>query len=95
MHVLPAHLEAELADRLEERQALDVAHRAADLGDDDVHVRRVASAPDARLDLVGDVRDHLDGLAEVVALAARCSMTALVDLAGGEVAELARQVACR
>ena len=31
-------VDGELADRLEERQRLDVAHRAADLGDDDVDV---------------------------------------------------------
>ena len=36
--VLLADVERELADRLQERQALDVADRAADLGDDDVHV---------------------------------------------------------
>ena len=37
--VLLAHVEGELADRLQEGLALDVAHRAADLGDDHVHVR--------------------------------------------------------
>ena len=36
--VLAADVEGELADRLQERQALDVADRAADLGDDDVDV---------------------------------------------------------
>ena len=36
--VLAADVEGELADRLQERQALDVADRAADLGDHDVHV---------------------------------------------------------
>ena len=36
--VLPADVERELADRFQERQALDVADRAADLGDHDVHV---------------------------------------------------------
>ena len=44
-----------------------------------------ASLRDARLDLVGDVRDDLDGLAEVVA-AAFLLDDRLVDLAGGEVA---------
>ena len=34
----PADVDRELADGLEERQALDVAHRAADLGDHDVDV---------------------------------------------------------
>ena len=36
--VLLADVEGELADRFQERQALDVADRAADLGDDHVHV---------------------------------------------------------
>ncbi|MEY3475999.1 MAG: hypothetical protein RLY65_399, partial [Pseudomonadota bacterium] len=48
--------------------SLDVAHRAAHLGDDDVHVVG-GEAADAALDLVGDVRDHLDGAPEVVAAA--------------------------
>ena len=36
-HVVAAELDADLADRLEERQRLDVADRAADL--DHAHVR--------------------------------------------------------
>ena len=67
--VLLSDLAPELADRLEERQRLDVADGAADLGDDDVGGLRDRAAPDARLDLVRDVRDHLHGGAEVVALA--------------------------
>ena len=68
-HVLGADLAAELAQRLEERQGLDVADGAADLGDDDVGRRRLGCAADARLDLVRDVRDHLHRRAEEVALA--------------------------
>jgi hypothetical protein len=34
----PAHVHRELADRLQERQRLDVADRTADLGDHEVHV---------------------------------------------------------
>ena len=64
--VLLADVEGELADRFEERQPLDVADGAADLGDDHVHVVGGQLA-DGRLDLVGDVRDDLDGLAEVLA----------------------------
>ena len=45
---------------------LDVAHRPTDLGDHDVDVF-CAEATDAQLDLVGDVGDHLDRLAEVLA----------------------------
>ena len=90
---------AHLADRLEERQRLDVADRAADL-DDDHAVRRqpagrhaagalARDARDAFLDLVGDVRDDLDGAAEVVA-AALLGDDALVDAPGGDVARPAR-----
>ena len=63
--VAAAGLLAELADRLEEGQRLDVADRAADLDEDDVGVG--ADAADGLLDLVGDVGDDLHGLAEVVA----------------------------
>ena len=66
-HVLAAAVPAELADRFEERQALDVADRAADLADDDVAA--LGRFEDAALDLVGDVRDHLHRAAEVVAAA--------------------------
>jgi hypothetical protein len=71
----------ELAERLEEGQAFDVAGRAADLGDE--HVDAFAALEDAVLDLVGDVRDDLHGLAEVVA-AAFLLDDGLVDLAGAE-----------
>ena len=42
--VVPPHVLPELAHRLQERQALDVAHRAPDLDDDDIAVLR--SAPE-------------------------------------------------
>ena len=68
--VLAAELVAHLAGRLEERLALDVADRAADLGDDDVGLRLVGGLQaHAALDLVGDVRDDLHGVAEVLAAA--------------------------
>ncbi len=67
--VLLADIEGELANGLEERQALDVAHRAADLGDHDVDplVAVFAQLGDDALDLVGDVRNHLHGLAQKLA----------------------------
>ena len=70
---------AELADRFQERQALDVADRAADLDQDDVDV--VGRAADGVLDFVGDVRNDLDGAAQVVA-APLLLDDALIDLAG-------------
>ena len=84
--VVPADLVAGLAGRLEERQRLDVADGAADLGDDDVDVV-AAHREDAVLDLVGDVRDHLHGVAEVVA-AALLGDHRRVDLARRDVGDL-------
>ena len=86
-HVRPADVLAHLADRLEERQALDVADGAADLDDHDVRVAVAGDAADPLLDLVGDVRDDLDRAAEVVA-AALLGDDRLVDPAGRDVAEL-------
>ena len=86
--VLPPDLVAELPDRFQERQDLDVADRAADLGDHDVDVvggERV----DARLDLVGDVRDDLHRLTQVLA-AAFLRQHRLVDRSRGRV-RLARR----
>ena len=82
--VVLADFERELADGLEERQALDVAGRAADLGDDHVAFLELADLPDALLDLVGDVRDDLHRLAEIIA-APFLGQHRLVNLAGGEV----------
>ena len=83
-HVVAAELRAQLADGLEERQALDVADRAADLDEHDVDVARGRDAQDAALDLVRDVRDHLHGRAEVLALALAAD-DGVVDAAGGRV----------
>ena len=77
-------VDRELPDRLQERQRLDVAHRAADLRDDDVDVLALAHELDAVLDLVRDVRDDLDGAAEVVA-AALLADDRVVDRARGDV----------
>ncbi len=43
--ILLAHVERELANRFQKRQALDVADRAADLGDHDVDAFVVALRP--------------------------------------------------
>ena len=61
-----AQLLPHLADGFQERQRFDVAHRAADLDDHHVHVRRDTFLI-AGLDLVGDVRNHLHGLAQIIA----------------------------
>ena len=74
----------QLADRLDERQALDVADGAADLAEDEVEAS--ISARDELLDRVGDVRDHLDGGAEIVA-APLAGDDVLVDAARGDVVD--------
>ncbi len=71
---------AELADGLEERHALDVTDRAADLDQRDVGLGLVRRAADAGLDLVGDVRDDLHGLAVVGLAAALAGDHRVVDL---------------
>ena len=81
--VLAADVLAELANRFEERQALDVADRAADFDEHDVGI--AARLADAVLDLVGDVRNHLHGAAEIIAAALLLDHRH-VDLAGRPVA---------
>src|SRR3954452_15940694 len=55
----------DLANRLKERQALDVADGAADFAQYEVEL--IVAIEDKILDGVGDVRDHLDGRAEIIA----------------------------
>ena len=62
--VLPTGLVAELTDGLEKRQALDVAHGPADLHDR--HVEPLRRFTDVLLDLVRNVRNDLNGLAQIV-----------------------------
>ena len=57
---------ADLAHRLEEGLALDIAHGAAHLADDHLGVVGLGGGVDAGLDLVREVGDGLDGAAEVV-----------------------------
>ena len=78
----------ELADRLEERQGLDVADRAADLAEHEVVV--LVAVEDELLDRVGDVRDHLHGGAEIVA-APLLGDDVLVDAPGGDVVHPVRR----
>ena len=82
--VLLALLETHLTDGLEEGLALDVAGGAADLGNDHIGLGGRGQIVDIALDLVGDVGDDLNGLAEVSALTLLVQHVP-VDLAGGEV----------
>ena len=83
--LLAAEIVPELADRLDERQALDVADGAADLAEDEIEIARVGERE--LLDRVGDVRDHLDGRAEIVA-AALLGDDVAVDAARGDIVRL-------
>src|SRR3546814_6439031 len=80
--ILAPDLDCHLADRLKKRQRLDVADRAADL--DHANVGTVDAAADAGLDFVGDVRDDLHCLAEIIATPLLVEHVA-VDLTGGHV----------
>ena len=73
---------AELADRLEERQALDVADGAADL--DEHEVDSLVALEDEFLDRVGDMGNHLHRRAEKVA-APLLGDQLLIDAPGGDV----------
>ena len=88
--VLGAGILLVLTDGLDERLALDVADRAAELGDDHVGVRLFLNAAELGLDGIRHVRDDLHRAAEEVAMAfARDEV--LVDGARGEVG-VAREV---
>ena len=80
--VIARQIVAQLADRLEERQALDIADRAADLAQHEIEA--VIAVADEFLDGVGDVRDDLDGGAEIIA-APLLGEDVLIDAAGGDV----------
>ena len=77
----------ELADRFEERQALDVADGAADFDQDEIDV--LVPAGDEILDGIGYVRDDLNGAAEIGA-ATFLGEDVLIDPPGRDVVRLAR-----
>jgi len=77
----------ELADRFEEGETLDVADGAADFGDDDVASHFLGDFVDAGLDLRGDVRNDLNGLALEFA-AALLANDPVIHLAAREIVEL-------
>ena len=83
----------ELADGLQEGQALNIAHGAADLGDDDVAAHFLCHCVDAGFDLVGDVGNDLHGAALILP-GAFFFEDGGIDLAAGEVVEL-REVGVR
>ena len=79
-------LVAELADRLEEGQALDVADGAADLAQHEIDA--LVAGGDEVLDGVGDVGDDLHRRAEIIA-APLLGDDLLIDAPRGDVVGLA------
>jgi len=78
---------AQLPNSLEKRQALDIAYGAADFDQDEIV--SVGPIEDEFFDGVGDVRDDLDGRAEIIAPPLLAN-DRLVDAAGGDVVGLGR-----
>src|SRR5689334_11682736 len=62
-----ANIITELANSFHERQAFDVADRAADFNKNEI--RRALFLEDEIFNFIGDVRNNLDGRAEIIALA--------------------------
>src|SRR5258708_1192203 len=93
MHVhgtFAAHIHAQLPQCFEEGLAFDVADCAADLNDHHVGFALFGNLLDAPLNLVGDVRDDLNGATEKIA-APLLTDHVVVNLSGGNVARL-RQI---
>ena len=85
--ILMSYLMLELADGLQKRLALDIANGSAYLNDGNLGVGGGVVAVEAALDLVGDVRDHLNCASAKVA-AALFLEYAPVNLTGGDVGVL-------
>ena len=80
--VVAAQFLPHLPDRFHERQRLDVAHRAADFDDGDIHILR--HLLHRGLDFIGDVGNHLHRFAQIIA-APLLGDDLFVDPAGGPV----------
>ena len=59
--VFPADFEGDLPDSLNKRLGLNIADRAANLGNDHIRVGFLTDTVNKFLDLIGNVRDHLYG----------------------------------
>src|SRR6266700_6449234 len=62
--IIAPQLLAHLPDGFHERQRFNIADRAANFDDRDVHILR--NLLHRRFDFVSDVRNYLDGLAEII-----------------------------
>ncbi len=80
--VLTANIYRQLANGFEERQGFDITYGTADFNQH--HVMTFATGNDALFDSVSDVRDNLNGCAQIVATAL-FTQNVRVDAASGEV----------
>ena len=83
--VFTSDVGAHLADGLKKRQALNVADRAAHFSDHDIGPCLFSDTDNTVLDLVGDVRDRLNGRAQVITTPL-FSNDRVIDLPGRKVA---------
>src|SRR5579864_5026816 len=89
--VVGTEFETHLANRFHEWERFDVSDRAADFDDYDVHI--IGNFAKRGFDFVGDVGNHLNSLAEVIA-AALFGQNGFVDAARGPIV-IARQLGIR
>ncbi len=66
------------------RQPLDVSSRSADLGDNHVARLSFSVTDDATLDLIGHMRNHLNGFAQVIP-STFLGQNSLIHLAAGHI----------
>ena len=83
-HVFGAGLQLKLADRFKERETFNVSGGSADLRDDHVAWLSLSVANDTALYFIGDMRNHLNGLAQVIT-STFLGQDGLVNLAAGHV----------
>ena len=79
---IAAQFPAQLTDGLQVRGTLNVSDGAANFGDNKVKLTALRVGPDAVFDFVGNVRNHLDGLSQIVSAAFLLNHR-LVNLTGG------------
>ena len=96
MHVdgILAQLPSQLSDGFQKGCTLDVAYGASYLGDDEVKFPVVSQQLDVALYLVGDVRNHLYGLAQVIT-PSLLFYHVLIDTPRGDVVGLGGLYSCK
>ena len=81
-YIFGTELKAHLADGFEERERFDIADGSANFYEDDVYA--FGDFAEGGFNFIGDVRDYLDCLAEIIA-AALFGDDGFVEAAGGPV----------